>query len=185
MSSAGEVQGSWLQAYLTDALARKVCVTIRCTTCGAQEFRRGLLQQLTVRGGEPGSRRLSPNLAHLLVLALATIQPVKQYEREWEEAMRCVLFDIWSESDLVTFRAELVRLLAGTWAGEVLDRMEKHYLQQQTAARQRAEFENPEAVARRREEKRQLKAQRHAERLEAKKKRDRLWRDEQQREDRQ
>jgi hypothetical protein len=185
MSSAREVQGSWLQAYLADAVARKVCVTIHCTTCGAQEFRRGLLQQLAVHGGEPGSRGLSPNLAHMLVLALATVEPVKQYEKEWEEAMRCVLFDIWSYSNLVTFRAELVPLLAGTWAGEVLDRMGQHYLRQQTAARQRAECENPEAVARRREEKRQLKEQRHAERLEAKKERDRVWREKQQREDKQ
>lgn len=79
MSSAREVQGSWLQAYLADAVARKVCVTIHCTTCGAQEFRRGLLQQLAVHGGEPGSQGLSPNLAHVLVLALATVQPVKQF----------------------------------------------------------------------------------------------------------
>ena len=51
-------------------------------------------------------------------------------------------------------RAELVPMLAGTWAGEALDRMEKHFLQRQAAVRQRSEFENPEALTRRREEKR-------------------------------
>src|SRR5271157_4294421 len=124
MSSAREVQGSWLQAYVADAVARKVCVTIHCTTCGAQEFRRGLLQQLAVHGGEPGSRRLSANLARVLVLALAKVQPIRQHGERWEEAVRCVLFDVWSESDPVTFRAELIPMLAGTWAGDVLNRME-------------------------------------------------------------
>jgi sRNA-binding protein len=183
MSRAGEVQGSWLQAYFADAVARKLCVTIHCTTCGAREFRLGLLRQLAIHGGEPENRGLSLNLAKVLIRALGTIQPVKQDEERWEEAMRCVLFDVWSAWKPVVFSAELVPMLAGTWAGEVLDRMEQHYLQRQAEAQRWTEVENPEAVARRREEKRRLKEQRHAERLEAKKERDRVWREEHQRQD--
>jgi hypothetical protein len=49
MPNSGVAAGSkimtsnWLEAYLLDAVSKKLCTKIHCTTCGALDFRRGVL----------------------------------------------------------------------------------------------------------------------------------------------
>jgi hypothetical protein len=75
-----------------------------------------------------------------------------------------------------TAERELAPLLAGTWAGDVLARMEAHEQRRIEARRAHAESQDPERARQHREEKRRLRAEAHAERLTLKKERDRVWR---------
>src|SRR5664280_909109 len=43
----------WLDQYLNEAVGKKLCTKIHCTTCGAMEFRKGVLSALANATGKP------------------------------------------------------------------------------------------------------------------------------------
>jgi hypothetical protein len=111
----------------------------------------------------------------VILESLARVTPPVRLQREIEDAVRLVLFDLWN-SMLLQGRE---RLLAGSWAGGVLERMKDHYRAETERAKAIADFEDPRRVQERREEKRRLKQQKHQNRLALKKDRDRIWRENQ------
>ena len=44
------MEHNWLQAYLIESIDKRLCTSIYCTTCGAQEFRHGLLDAVARTG---------------------------------------------------------------------------------------------------------------------------------------
>jgi hypothetical protein len=87
-----------------------------------------------------------------------------------EEVARYLLTHIWRELGEAMFHQEVEPVLAGSWAGDLLTRMQRHY-----AALVEAERQRQEEILTMRAEKRRLKQERHAERLARKRERDRIW----------
>ena len=168
------MSSNWLHAYLNDAVRRNLCTAILCTTCGATDFRRGLLDALAAATETAPRQRWDRETAIEVAAALAHVEPTDEGSLTLVPAVRCLLFDLWSAMSFRT--AELEALLASSWAGDVLRAMKEHYAARQAEQQARAEMQAPENVKKRREEKRQLKQAQHEHRLALKKERDRIWR---------
>lgn len=100
--------------------------------------------------------------------------PVADEQVAFEEAVRCLLYDLWSseaESDAVR------SLLQGSWVGNQLAGMSRHHRIRQAA--HRAHQQSQAVDQARQEENRQLRQERHQQRLALKTERDRLWRERQ------
>ena len=168
-----ESQGDWLSHYITEAIARNLCTRPICTTCGAMEFRRGLWRVLSAASGQPYSDRLTRESAIALARTLASMSPAADQHWKREEAVRLSLFDIWYTLGEENAERQLPLLLQGSWTGEVLQRMQEHHRARKEARRRN----DPDQVRLRREAEKRERQLRHAQRLEAKKERDRRWRE--------
>ncbi len=164
---------NWLQAYLIDATNRKLCTQIHCTTCGAMEFRRGVLHALTSATGQPLRQHFDRESSIEIARALSRVTPDDNALLSLEQAVRCLLFDLWSGIPVIDKDLEV--LLTGSWAGDVLRRMKEHHEALQAARRAAAELQAN--APKRREEQKRLKQEQHEKRLAMKKERDRLWRE--------
>ena len=165
------MNSEWLRSYLSDASRKKLCTRIFCTTCGAMEFRRGLLGGLDHGGSHRGKSRISRDGVLEIAEALGGLGcPPDQEYQQWFDAVRCILFDLWTGIPILDKETE--NRLGSSWAGLVLEKMKEHY-QQRLAAR---ELDSPDNVERRREEKKRQRHEQHLERQSLKKERDRLWR---------
>lgn len=166
---------NWLHAYLVASVGRNLCTRIHCTTCGATEFRQGLLRALATATQRPPSRAYTPQVAIDLARALADARFSDAEAAQLEEAGRCVVYDICSAMG----EREAEQLLGQGWGGDVLRRMQEHHRRVVEARRAKAEYEAPARVQERREERRRVAQQRHEQRLTLKKERDRTWRESQ------
>lgn len=164
-----------LQGFIEEAIVRKLCVQIHCTTCGAHEFREALWKR--VSGTSTGN--FGPMLGNARALAqlMACLQRKSGYTYEYERAVRLMLFEIWPFLGKEDGESELERILRRTWAGQVLADMKAHWVARREA--QRVHEEHEANAPKRREEKKRLKAEQHAARLAAKVQRNRLWREKQ------
>jgi hypothetical protein len=167
---------NWLQTYLVEAVRRSLCTKIYCTTCGAMEFRRGVLVALTEATGLAPRQKMNHEAAIEITRALGAVTPDGTEGQTLEPAVRYLLFDLWSD---IFRRGEIEALLSDSWAGGVLRAMEKHNAARVAEHRDREEFQDPVRVQQRREEKKRLKQERHRERLALKEERDRIWREKQ------
>ena len=162
---------NWLQRYLEDAVERKLCTQIHCTTCGAKEFREGYREQLRRATGHEHGPMFGG--ASLLAHALAGVTQGKAAEPELDHAVRLILFEIWPFLGEGEGESQLAVILRGSWAESVLARMQAHANARKAARAEREEFEA--GAAKRKEEKNRLKRERLAARLAGKAERDRLW----------
>lgn len=169
------MSGNWLRAYLDDAVQRKLCTQIYCTTCGALDFRRGVLDALSRAAGKPARQQFERESAIEIAKALAAVTAAPDQALALEPVVRCLLFDLWSGVPL--FDNETESLLDGTWAGGVLTRMKEHHRARVAARRAHEEFQH--GAQGRRDGKRRLRQGRHQTRLALKQERDRLWREKQ------
>lgn len=166
---------NWLHAYLVASVRRDLCTRIHCTTCGATEFRHGLLRALATATSQPPSRTYTQQVAVDVAQALADMRPSDAEARQLEEAGRCVVFDVCSAIG----EREAEQLLGQSWGGDLLRRMQEHHRRVTAARRSKAEYEDPAKVQERREERKRVLQQRHEQRLALKKERDRAWRESQ------
>lgn len=174
---------SWLSAYLQLAQERRYCTRIYCTTCGARDFRQGLVRAThRAMGKPPGVRRLvghplGDDGVLVLAQALAQLPPPNPPQHAIHEAVMMTLHELWMAcgGDEPT-HARLDPVLAGSWAGEILAGMFHHEASVRADRRAHEAYGSPAATQARRAEKRRIKAEAHAARLEAKKERDGLWR---------
>jgi hypothetical protein len=125
--------------------------------------------------GYSAGKRYDRESANMILRELRNVQPPSPNELKFEEAVRLILYDCWSA--LWANTSLMAETLADSWARGVLARMQGHYQERLRVERERVEFEDPVRVERRRAEKRRLKAEQHAARLERKKERDREWRE--------
>jgi len=166
---------NWLQQFLNDAVERKLCTSVRCTTCGARDFRQRIERAWTSNAGSDEGDPLGLKKLKVLLAALARVEPRRSGDRGFEEAVRLLLFETWRGHPVL--HGEIEDDLKGSWAGELLRRMQEHEAAVQEERRIRREYEDPANVQRRREENKRVRQERHRLRLEAKKERDRLWRE--------
>lgn len=173
----------WLQTYLVESIRKNLCTQIFCTTCGAMDFRQGLLIALAKATGQPPVPQIDHESALAIAAALARVRAAVGEQRKLEDAVRLVLFEIWSTVGEVAAERQLYPILQGTWAGSVLVRMKEHHKERKAARYAFAENQDPVRVQQRREEQRRLKQERHVARLAMKIERDRIWREKQKRGD--
>ena len=167
-------ENNWLQAYLVESIRKPLCISIHCTTCGAQAFRSGLLDAVALATGEPRAPQLDEKSARAIADALARVEASEAVDPyTYKEAVRFVIYDLWS-----LFRpfSYLDPILENTWAGNVLTDMQSHERYVGESRNERLTYESPKQVAERREEKRRQRRGPHEQRLALKKERDRLWR---------
>lgn len=167
---------NWLQLYLEESVRKNLCTQIYCTTCGAMKFRRGVLDALSRATGQQDLEKLSREAALEIAKTLAEVRPIQADLHKLVDAIRCLLFDLWSGIPILD--REIEGILAGSWADDILRRMQEHHEAKQAERRAREEFESPEAARKRREEKKRLKQEQHRQRLALKKERDLKWREE-------
>jgi hypothetical protein len=167
---------NWLQTYLVESVQKQLCTQIHCTTCGAREFRLGVLNALAKTVHQTPQGSFDRESVVQIARALAEVRPIPDELKTMEGAVRCLLFDLWSGLPFVYREVETI--LDGTWAGGVLVGMQEHHTATQEARRKLEEYEDPVNVQKRREEKKRLNQEKHQERLALKKERDRLWREE-------
>lgn len=166
---------NWLQSYLVESVRRNLCTQIGCTTCVAHEFRLSVLRAWGVATGRTHGQGFDRESIDGITRALAEVHPIPNESRKFEDAVRCLLFDLCS--GIPIFDQEIETILSGTWSGEVLRGMQEHHATRQAERRAFTEYNDPANVQKRREEKRNLKQEKHQERLALKKDRDRIWRE--------
>jgi hypothetical protein len=166
---------NWLYEYLDRAIRANLCTEIHCTTCGAEQFRLGLLKLIEMQTGLRTYYRLTADAAFALAEALARVPGDFSDPARAKAAIRCILYDAWRALQPDTFQREFVPRLDTSWSGAILLEMQEHHKRIQSARLQKAEYESPSAVVARREKKQRLKMEKHAERLARKAERDRLW----------
>ena len=167
-------ESNWLYSLLQDAVRRKLCTKMICTTCGARDFRKELHGAILSRyvGSLTDPHAYRQHVVSEITKALKNLVPDFSEARAFTPAVRCLLFDIWRPST----RDEIEAQLAGSWAGRILAGMKDHYAAVVARRRAHEEMQDPINVQRRREEKKRLRQEKHQERLRLKKKRDALWR---------
>ncbi len=164
---------NWLHSYLLESVRRNMCVNIACTTCGANEFRRGVLNALVRYAGNLPSQHFDYLSAMEVANVLSEVEPSERDAWKLEGAVRCLLFDLAH----IIGEQELALILDRSWGGAVLYSMQEHYKARQSEARARQEHEDRINVQKRHEEKKRQKQERHRQRLALKKERDRIWRE--------
>jgi uncharacterized protein YqgV (UPF0045/DUF77 family) len=170
-----EMSANWLQTYLGESVQKHLCTQIHCTTCGAREFRLGVLNALSIAANQPPREGFDRQSVVEIARALAEVQPIPDELEKMEDAVRCLLFDLWSGLPFIDRDVETI--LDGTWAGRVLRAMKEHHEATQEARRKREEYDDPVNVQKRREDKKRVKQEEHQQRLARKKERDQLWRE--------
>jgi len=164
--------GNWLFDFLDETLRKRFCTQIRCTTCGAMDFR----QELRVRvggaiGRAPQSLDGDKDAALAILGELSKIEISKQDPRfkDFEPAVRLIIFDIW---DIVPMAVEeITQRVAGSYGQHVLSLMQAHHA---AGIRRAAEHERSQLEAQeKRIEKVRLRRERHVARLVLKDERDR------------
>lgn len=119
---------NWLEAYLIDCIQRNVCTRVGCTTCGAREFRAGLLAETARQMHFLHLRRLTPDGATFIGQALAGIAPRDGMpDDKLESAVRFILTDIWATLGESSAERTIAPLLSGSSSGDLLLRMQRHH----------------------------------------------------------
>ena len=167
----------WLVFFLTRAMDRDLCVRINCTTCGSHAFEQELSAE-THRCYQPTDGFLDPGQPALF---LAEMLAKLDVHRKGSDYLRGSVMKIIYDLEKVFVRREdgvtLDDVLGNSWAGGILADMRAHHERVQQARRDFKRSQNPKFVEAERARKRARKAWRHAERLERKKQRDRIWRE--------
>ena len=164
------VSAEWLELYLIEAVDKDLCTSWGCTTCGAAAFRTGLRWRSAVGTGQ-APPPLNRERAIELAAAMAMVHPVHSNHWKLESVARFVILEIWSALD--HNEKELESIFAGSWAGTILESMQKHDTARWAAQSARQEYESLAPV--RHEEKRREKEEQNRRRLAEKRERDRTW----------
>ena len=164
---------NWIAEYVEAAGAAKICTRIHCTTCGALNFRQGLVR----RASDVAGTNVSTWDDDLAALTAEGLVPMStDFTCRHIEATRFVFFELWSAIGDTAFRKIVEARVEGTPAGEILQAMRDHSARVELSRRIEAERCDPMIAQRRRDAKKVEKAAAHAARLAAKEDRDRAFR---------
>jgi hypothetical protein len=152
----------WLSQLISDATLQGACLQWGCTTCGSQPFRKAMWASATA------ANRTRPDLA-----IAEQLQQLPQFLDP--TALRLILCDLdWRLGDAALL--ELSSSFERSAAGDEYHRMRAHHAMVLRERQAVLERQSPTAIAARRADKRSLRAEAHAERLERKKEKDAAWR---------
>ena len=160
----------WLEQYLDQAIERRLCTMIGCTTCGAQDFRAGLNAGLARPGDD--LRRLNADRSLPLLESASKLVAPQARHSERVEAIRLVLFDCWVALGGDNALPQMKERLGRGWAGQVLNEMIAHHEVRTRVRREHEVRSDPAAARQRRQQLKGERQQRHQERLEKKRQRD-------------
>ncbi len=130
MTNFDQSDPPWLQALLLQAIEKKWCTQINCTTCASGELRQALGLLDMPAKGSARFIKMTPEAAQSIILDLKAYNPQNEHSYELELAVRWILYEVWRNYEDRYFTE-----LDGTWAGEVLSGMRTHYQQRQEALR--------------------------------------------------
>lgn len=119
MITAAHSEPKWLQSLLRKAIDEHWCTQINCTTCGSDQLRAALDPYLRTSGD-----------AKLIIGGLKECEAPRAAAYAFEEAVRWVLYAVWAR-----FGERFDADLEGTYAGQVLTRMQEHHAQRMNARR--------------------------------------------------
>lgn len=167
---AGERENAdWLTCYIETAISKKFCTNLYCTTCGATDFRKGLLRAAS-RASKAGlETHLNIEIAHTIAKALSGISA--QHELEWVSAVRLIIVDLKEALGL----RELGETLGNSWAGGMLADMSAHYEKSMERRREHERQQDPAFIQKNREEKRLKRQAQHEARIKKYKELGRIW----------
>jgi len=84
----------WLGDYLADAIVRRLCARVGCTTCGAMEFRQGLYSRAARAVGLPADARKNERILEELITQLTLLSPTTADQHEWFDAVSLIFCEI-------------------------------------------------------------------------------------------
>ncbi len=102
---------NWLQIYLIESIDKNICLSF-CTTCGAMEFRSGVLAALAQATGQPQRLIMDEDSARSILNAMAGLKPIDRDQAKFGEAFDTVL----SEVRITIGDAEMRRFLGQHWS---------------------------------------------------------------------
>lgn len=141
---------NWLQHYIQAAFTRKLCIEIGCGTCGSIPFKSGVLQ-LASGGLHQDVVDVDQKALKEIASALAQIPLDTQLGdtlHDSDRAIMSIIYFLWSKTR--DFRREVEPVLDGSWAGQVLKRMQAHYVHVQAARYAHDAMNDPRYVQRQR-----------------------------------
>lgn len=156
---------NWLQHYIQAAFARKLCIEIGCGTCGSTPFKSGLVQ-LASGGLHQDVGDLGQDGLKEIASALAKIPSDAQLGDtlyDSDRAMMSIIYFLWSRSR--NFPREIEPVLTGSWAEQVLRRMQDHYARVQAERHAYDARNDPRYVQRQRALRKAQRQLQHAARL--------------------
>ena len=165
---------NWLQHYIQAAYARRLCIEIGCGTCGSTPFKSGLVQ-LASGGLYQDVVYVDQNALKEIASALAQIPldtRLGDTLHDSDRAIMSIIYFLWSNSR--DFRREVEPVLDGSWAGQVLKRMQAHYVRVQAERHAHDARNDPRYVQHQRALRKAERQLQHAARLARKGERDRL-----------
>ena len=124
-----EPSRDWLQQFISAAVGRNLCTRIGCTTCGAHEFRAGLMARLGVPLSELVAVPLPPlgvDRAERLLDLMSELKPPEHDMGFYSEPMRLMIFDCWIALGGDKALPAMQERLGQSWAGPVLRAMIVH-----------------------------------------------------------
>ena len=156
------------QNFFTKLIRRSIeerwCVQTSCTTCGSGKFKSALFSLINdnqTKAMEMHVRMSDSDLTELLN-KLREISPMSLLEaRNFEPAMRFILYHLWLTEPSDEMTAILRRRLGESFAGQILEKMHANY-QQHLA---HLLTQDPAHVAKLRAQKKANKQIKHAERM--------------------
>ena len=176
-----EPSRDWLQQFISAAVRRNLCTRIFCTTCGAHEFRSGLMARLGVRPSELVAvplPRLGANRAERLLDLMSELKPPEHdmFSRTLDsESMRLMIYECWSALGGDRALPAMLDRLGQSWAGHVLRAMIVHEEERRRVWRAHEARSDPVKVHERRLQRKQEQQLAQEKRLLRKKERDKLF----------
>lgn len=187
-ASKNYVKDSWLQDFFVERQHVNVCFNNYCTMC-IQDFNEAMCNALSIQIGIgiPHSNfymtgmRLDGVEATTLLQGLAKVHPIDEASGSsddlWhrEEEIRYLVLRVWWVLGGEKSELKMERALTGSWAGDVLTRMQAHHKEREAERRAWEKRHDPIAAQLRRKEKMRLKQEQHVKRLVQQKERANEW----------
>jgi hypothetical protein len=143
---------NWLQVFLDEAAAQRLCVVYGCTTCGSQEFIRKLLRAVRAASGlDLTARGWTDRTLRFLADGLAKLPAISQQDKP---AVRTIIMHLYKFDGDGAFEDNFAPGFQAGPAGEILRSMRKHFAARQAAKQAHLERNDPKAIEARRMQKR-------------------------------
>ena len=154
------------------SIKERWCVKINCSTCNAHRFKTELFRHLddTQTNAIKMHEKMYSSDLEMLLKNLREVTPVTPDETcDFEPAMRLVLYLLWLTDRSDEMINTMQSALDGTFACEVLHKMQEHYRELEKRLLEHKLTQDPKHVAKLRAEKKALRQRNHAQRLQKQK----------------
>jgi hypothetical protein len=142
----------WLQGFLDETAAERLCVARHCPTCGSGVFSERLLRAVRLASGiDWTARGWTSGTLRYLAEALARLPAISRRD---ELAVRSIIMRLYDFFGDAAFEDDFAPYFDAGPAGDVLRSMREHFAAREAAKHHHRERSDPKAAEARREEKR-------------------------------